>query len=168
MCSSRLKCTTFILQNLEPASCGGPYLCCCRYQAGHSPPGPSCTFPKHWNASCEQAWRRNLLMLNASVPIFMAMLILAAWIKFNNQTSTAIIMTIVLAGGLAFCGRIQSQWVPRFFLIQPLTIAKVCYTLLSSRKASRAKDGQRIGDGLSVCLATWAHHSDAIEYIAVC
>lgn len=88
-----------------------------------------------------------------SVPILMTILILAAWIKFNNQTATAIAMTVILAGGLGFYGYIHSLWTPHIFHIKPLTIAKVCmYTFLPSRKVSRTRDDwTELEDAMSMC-----------------
>ncbi|KAK9840263.1 hypothetical protein WJX74_006466 [Apatococcus lobatus] len=81
-----------------------------RWKAGDRPPRPRRTFQNHWASRCEREWRRGFYLFSASVPSFIAMLTLAAWIKFYDQIETAIVMTGILGASLAFYLGAQGRW----------------------------------------------------------
>ncbi|KAK9864777.1 hypothetical protein WJX84_005167 [Apatococcus fuscideae] len=90
-----------------------------RFQPGDRPPRPRRTFQNHWASRCEREWRRGFYLFSASVPSFIAMLALAAWIKFYDQIETAIVMTGILGASLAFYLGAQGRWAKHIISDKP-------------------------------------------------
>lgn len=85
-----------------------------RYQRGDRPPAPRRHFRAHWNNRCEGEWRRAFYMFSAGIPIFLANMAFAGWIKFSPrlgfQAGTPIIITALMGLGTVYFLLSHGRW----------------------------------------------------------
>ncbi|KAK9840439.1 hypothetical protein WJX74_009950 [Apatococcus lobatus] len=80
------------------------------FTPGKQPPQPRRSFSKFWAMRCEAEWRRAFYMFSTAVPLVLANLAFASWIKFHSLQGVAIIMSVMLGVGIMLFGVMQGHW----------------------------------------------------------
>ncbi|KAL4458369.1 hypothetical protein ABPG75_013234 [Micractinium tetrahymenae] len=80
------------------------------YRPGDRPPAPRRNFQAHWAYACEGQWRIAFLCFSLGIPVFFANMALAAWIKFDYSTKTAVSMTVIMGIAFAYFLMAQNRW----------------------------------------------------------
>ncbi len=67
-------------------------------------------FRKFWLLKCEDDWMRAFWFFSVGVPLFMANICIACWVKFFNHTPAAIAATVICVIGILGWYHVHHKW----------------------------------------------------------